>query len=52
MEVLDFMAASLKKELDEYSEEEIKELTASAYSVLKMHVNCPCFMLFYLMEGK
>ena len=34
--VLDFMAASLKKELDEYSEEEIKELTASAYSVLKM----------------
>ena len=34
--VLDFMAASLKKELDEYSEEEIKELTASAYSVIKM----------------
>ncbi len=34
--VLDFMAATLKKELDEYSEEEIKELAASAYSVLKM----------------
>lgn len=35
--VLDFMAATLKKELNEYSEEEIKELTASAYSVLKMN---------------
>lgn len=34
--VLDFMAAVLEKELQEYSEEEIKVLAASAYEMLKM----------------